>query len=231
MFLRRVLPISVLVLAASTSVSRADSVVLPFTYKVLSPNEKYVFVMRSPLSFQPLYCRVTRAEAEEILATYPSSGLYRNDGSRKPLWTVDRYMYYVSPASDGIHLVVQGGQAPRAISFSEAMAVQFYAEGRLLRSYTVAALVDAPQWSFSHSMNWVSWYEEDNFDDDNLQYSIRTWDGNHFVFDVRTGEILSSSRPLRWVMACLYLLIAAPAVYFLGRLYRQARRRRTAPAV
>ncbi len=31
-------------------------------------------------------------------------------------------------------------------------------------------------------------------------YTIRTEDGNQFVFDVRTGEVVSSTRPLRWAL-------------------------------
>ena len=42
---------------------------------------------------------------------YTQSGLYRNDGSRDPLWTFDWYAYNVDVAADGVHLVRHGALA------------------------------------------------------------------------------------------------------------------------
>jgi hypothetical protein len=42
-----------------------------------------------------------------------------------------------------------------------------------------------------------TWEEEERFDEERMEYRIKTQDGNCFVMDVRTGEIVSQSRDAR----------------------------------
>lgn len=44
-------------------------------------------------------------EIPQIRKTYPKSGLYKNDGSTLPVWTVEWFAQEVEPLSDGIHIV------------------------------------------------------------------------------------------------------------------------------
>src|SRR4051812_2120811 len=91
--------------------ARADSPAPPFSYKKNAPGDKFAFVMISPL---PLDVEVSRWNEEtvagirEIRRVYPRSGMYRNDGSAEPLWTVDWYAFGVELTADGVHLIRHG---------------------------------------------------------------------------------------------------------------------------
>ena len=153
----------------------------------------------------------TAADIQEIRRVYSQSGLYRNDGSTVPLWTVDWYTYGVEIASDGVHLIRHGPWA----SSTEQEAVSFFANGKLLKTYQIRELVDNPallQHTFSHFF----WLEDGRFDDDRLEYTLRTKDGNQFVFDVRTGEIVSKSRPARSFLWSTSAVVGASAAGILA---------------
>src|SRR5688572_14539739 len=79
----------------------ADSPARPSSYTAISPNEKYLFVMIAPMKAEDEAADWIDEKAAEILAIrkkYTQSGLYLNDGSTKPLWTVDWYSYEVEVA-------------------------------------------------------------------------------------------------------------------------------------
>lgn len=69
----------------------ADTPMPPRPFKELSPDEEYVFVMLVPERHGSAawFDRRRAEEYRHIQETYPQSGLYRNDGSTEPLWTVD----------------------------------------------------------------------------------------------------------------------------------------------
>src|SRR4051794_40464122 len=72
----------------------ADSPAPPTSYKKLTPDQKYVFVMLSPFAPDREAGRLIEPYASDVRTireTYPNSGLYPNDGSTTPLWTVDWY--------------------------------------------------------------------------------------------------------------------------------------------
>ncbi|CAN0331210.1 unnamed protein product, partial [Phaeothamnion confervicola] len=118
----------------------------------------------------------------------------------KPLWTVDWYAHGVDVASDGVH-IIRGGPWPylpsdRPAPTDEALAteaVSFFASGRLVRTYSIGELVDRPD-RLPRSVSHFLWIREANFDDERLEYTLATHDGNRFVFDARTGAIISRSR-------------------------------------
>jgi len=83
-----------------------DSVAPPSSFSTVSANGKYVFVMIAPVRSEEdgIYLRPEdRKDARTLRAKYHVSGLYRNDGSTTPLWTVNWYAYSVLVAFDGIH--------------------------------------------------------------------------------------------------------------------------------
>ena len=104
------------ILLASIQNLRADSPAAPFSYKQVTKNGKYVFVM--------LVHTAGDQESKALQAQYPNSGLYRNDGSRTPLWNVGWYAFKVDVSSDGKHLV-KGGEWPQIGDKGEAEAVSF----------------------------------------------------------------------------------------------------------
>jgi hypothetical protein len=183
---------------AATSPAVADSPAPPQSYKKIAPGGKYVFVMIAPVTVEEdirAWNEKTAAGIREIRSKYNRSGMYRNDGSTEPLWTVDWYAG-VEVASDGIHLVRHGPWA----SSTDQEAISFFADGNLLRTYLIRELVDNPVllgWTVSHFF----WLEESRFDDARMEYALTTKDGNRYVFNLRSGEIVSKSRPARAVLS------------------------------
>jgi hypothetical protein len=185
-------------MAHSSSVL-ADKPAPPKSYEQVSSNEKYVFVMLCD------WVDEKEDSGRELRQAYPMSGLYRNDKSKAPLWTVDWHADNVTVASDGIHLVRCGRspllRADRVPDLNEE-AVSFLANGKLLRTYDVKDLVDSPD-LLQRTASHYRWCEKCQFDDDRLQFTVSTHDGNRFVFDVQTGEIISSDRAWRvpvWII-------------------------------
>src|SRR2546428_329551 len=121
----------------------ADSPAPPRSYKKVAAGGKYVFVMIAPGTVEEDVWRwneETAAGIRKIRRVYPRSGLYRNDGSTEPLWTVDWYAHGVEVASDGVHLIRHGPWA----SSTDQEAISFFANGKLLRTYLIRELVDNP---------------------------------------------------------------------------------------
>lgn len=190
----------------------ADSPAPPRSYKVVAPRAKYVFVMIAPGTVEDdtrRWNEETAAGIRQIRRTYTRSGLYRDDGTTVPLWTVDWYAHGVEVASDGVHLIRHGPWA----SSTDDEAISFFANGKLLRTYLIRELVDNPV-MLKRTVSHFFWREEARFDDARLEYALTTKDGNRFVFDVHTGKIVSASRPARtaFVVAAVALGVAVLGV-------------------
>jgi hypothetical protein len=182
----------------------ADSEVRPFSYTKPTQGDKYIFVMlaREPVEQEVSHWIEERqSRIREIRKTYKQSGLYRNDGSAEPLWTVDWYALSVDIASDGIHLVRHGPwpatredrSTPLTRASLDQEALSFIANGQLLRSYKIEELVTNPA-RLPRSVSHFHWLSGGALDDERLEYRFGTEDGNHFVIDARTGEIITESR-------------------------------------
>lgn len=179
-------------LAAS---ARADSVSPPISYTKPSADGRFLFAMIAPGTIEAEVLRWNDQKAAEIRAirqTYVQSGLYRNDGSNTPLWTVNWYAYDVDVASDGVHLVRHGPWA----SNLEQEAFSFFASGRLVRTVAISELVDL-KFLLPHSVSHFGWAEEARLENETMHYIVRTGDGNSFIFDVRNGSIIQESRHAR----------------------------------
>jgi hypothetical protein len=71
-------------------------------------------------------------------------------------------------------------------------ALSFFAHGRQIRTYRIGELID----SLDHAPKtnaFLLWQREGGVIGD-FEYLLTTADGNRFVFDIRTGEIVSDSR-------------------------------------
>src|SRR5438034_10355106 len=80
--------------AITGSPASADSLSPPRSFKEDVPGEEYVFVMIAPGVGEEdvsLWREDIAASIREIRRLYTKSGLYRNDGSSEPLWTVAWY--------------------------------------------------------------------------------------------------------------------------------------------
>ncbi len=190
----------------------ADSIILPGSYTTTTPDGTYLFVMIGPDS--PWEGELSGGEHEtqqvRIRNTYGQSGLYRNDGSTTPLWTVDWYAGSVEPLSDGVHLVRHGLWT----TSPDSEAVSFFANGTLIRSYTVADLVAMPS-MMPRTVTFFYWQAEAELNDASKTYSITTNHGERYLFDVRTGTILFSFSPFVWGLVGAILLVLSA----IGRLW------------
>ena len=183
---------------AFSSSAFADTPTKPSSYQQVVPNEKYVFVMIAPVTVEEdvrFWKEEMVAGIREIRSRYTRSGLYRNDGSVEPIWTVDWYSSRVQPMFDGIHLIRPGPWAWLNENKSpdlDCEAVSFFANGKLLKTYRVSELVDNPG-SFERSVSHYWWMQEGSQSGE-LEYTITTLDGNRFTFDLRTGDTISTMR-------------------------------------
>ena len=107
-----------------------DQEIIDRDYSSITSNSEFIFVMFVP--DEEIESRMESANSSEYLpssnytsilnflqregmgtnkklrANYPCSGLYRNDGSDKPIWTVNWYALRVFVHPDGKHLVRMG---------------------------------------------------------------------------------------------------------------------------
>jgi hypothetical protein len=162
----------------------------PASWTQVSDDGRYLLVMVSPLSIDqdagsgPLEDKQVRP----IRAKYLQSGLYRNDGSTTPLWTIDYFSRHeVHIAPDGEHLVVAA---------DDQFVGNFYAKGKRLAGYgySLSELVSFVRFKSMMSLRFPScvW---SNYDANNLTYTVRTNQGEEFVFDVTTGRLVGRRSP------------------------------------
>jgi hypothetical protein len=192
--------IAVLATAVTGSPALADTIGSPYSYKKVVPSGKYVFVMISPLTIENDaggWNEEMAAGIREIRRVYKRSGMYRNDGSTEPLWTVDWYAGVVV-ASDGVHLIRHGPwpalpeswyKGPLGPALDQE-AVSFLANGQLVRTYRIGELVKDPD-RLPRSVSHFDWQDKGQLDDAKSEFTLTTLDGNNFVFDIRTGEIVA----------------------------------------
>lgn len=192
----------------------ADSPASPISYKKVSGNGRYVFVMLSP-------------EPRQTFEGYQISGLYLNDGSKDPLWKIYWYAFGVEIASDGKHLVRLGPWP----SDDDQEAISFFKNGLLLRTYKIKELVYFPS-LMPHSISHFRWRAGEAFHDEESLFYLKTLHGDHYLLDVTTGKIIFSFRTLLWLAIIfplilllstrlsrsLFLLILAIFSLFLGLL-------------
>lgn len=204
------------VAGVSLSATDASAYIPPpaVSYKVVTGGGDYVFVVIGPLGW-PYYDDRANPESIPIRAAYPRSGMYRNDGSAEPLWVfgdADTYVYRrdLTVYADGVHLAISSDM----VREPDHPGIRFYARGELVRSYTVRDLVARPDRLYrgETSHRGYRWLNRVDADDTRAELTIQTADGGRFVFDVRTGAILSESRPMEWWAVVVRVLVVGAVV-------------------
>jgi hypothetical protein len=155
----------------------ADRPAAPRDYTKETENGEYLFVMLAPQQW-------AKSQGRGIRTTYKQSGLYRNDGSATPLWSVYWYSFEVYPSSDGRHVVQMGPWA----SDVEEMAVSFYRDGKELKAYRIKDLV-RDESKLEHTVSHFSWRSSLRYDDKHGFLFLKTKDDRSYRFSVKTGEI------------------------------------------
>lgn len=206
----------------------------PPNYKVVSADNKYVFVMQSYLS---------------NFKNYEKNGMYLNYGSTTPLWTVDWYANQVFIPNDGRYIVRKGDPASMEYGYYDE-AISFFEDGKLIKTYYVSDLVDFPwalpriplEFTFGH-YKWMKpielnyewgktstgvkkfvskdeWYEGNQgvtFDEKSQTIKLETALGDEYIFNYTTGEMLSAKRPARFIALFTFILLFIPYVLYLIR--------------
>jgi len=218
-----------LLFVAGTTDNVLAGLASPVSFKQDSADGRFVLVMVSPLSLEDdlRYAREREPERRAIRDRYTESGLYRNDGSTTPLWTIG----YCSPtceafiSPDGKHVVLFSDDWLS----SHGHVVTFLDYGTVLASYTQEDL-----WQTMPSMKWKHLVRsfrspdaEAAFDATALTLTLRTEAGELFVFDAATGTIARQATP--WPMyfalssaAPIFVLAAGGAFFLMWRKRRIA---------
>jgi hypothetical protein len=215
--------VALLLLAAFPSVAAANQASCDPDYTKVTENKEYIFVM---LALDDPSGATCQNRDEDIRQKYPHSGLYRNDGSNTPVWTVDWYAS-VAVSSDGMHIVRWGPFAPAGHFWQLALA--FYEEGRELKRYSVEQLVTFPA-LLPHSEGNYTWLHEAEYDDNASRLTIATEHAERYEFDIKTGDVVSNWVPPvpRWMVLASAVVVLVISLLVLGLLHRRTLRERPA---
>lgn len=186
---RSYLGIAILIMFLSPALlAHADEPVLAGDYTVDVGDGQFVFVMLAADS-----AVIDEIQDEEIRAKYAKSGLYEMGDTEQAIWTVDWYAFEVDITTDGKHLV-RWGPWPSIEGYDE-LALEFYENGVLLRSYRVSDLVAAPR-RLPRTVSHLAWKAESEFNAEKGELYVRTENDEEYLFDVSTGDIIEKRRPI-----------------------------------
>jgi len=207
---------SILFLGMSWIQVSADSIAPPSPYTVVTKDGKSIFVMypeyyleyyqqtgQFPENFSLSKNSISKLISSCTNQPYPKSGLYAynicsDDGSDVLLWSVNWYSKSVDLSDDGKYLVRYGPWATLnnfGQPNTKELAVAFYKEGRLLSRYSVGDLVRFA-WVLPTTVSHFMWQKETFFDSQANQLTITTLNGEKYVFDITSGEIIEKELPL-----------------------------------
>jgi hypothetical protein len=161
---------------------------------------------------------------------FSQSGMYLNDGSTTPLWAVDWLNRVFLPA-DGEH-VVRRGKWTRYSATYEEEAFSFFHKDNLLKTYRTKDIVDFP-WLLPHSSSHYRVTIADLYlnspgdgvlmkvdrgegyplnsgveiDNKNQTISTKTFHNDTYLFDLKTGNAISSTQPTRNTAIILFSIL------------------------
>ena len=165
-------------------------------YRYVTKGEQYIFIMLAPPQDEK-GPKDEEREDPEIRKIYHESGLYRNDGSTTPLWTVDWYSTLVHVSSDGKYLAKLGPwptyqdqkDFENGSPALEQLALAFYKERKLFKKYKIRDLIQNPK-KLAKGRSHFQWKERIWFDDVSGRLNVITHDEQKLVFDIRSGKIV-----------------------------------------
>jgi hypothetical protein len=213
---------AVLVFFVAVTVGQSAMAYLPHpaSWKQESEDRRYVLVMVSPLPVEgdAGHPSFDGNEIRKIRAKYTQSGLYRNDGSTSPLWTIEYFSrapkVYIAP--DEKHIIIA--------AYSDTFAGGFYANGNRLARYGVDDLVSLVLLKSVLTGRRTACTDSD-FDAQTMTYTVTTNQGEQFLFDVNTGRMVGTRS--RWP-ACFGLafvgIVAAVTTFVVLALRRKRAR-------
>jgi len=179
--------------------SYGDREAPPIGYTKLTPGKRFKFVMFADFAY--LGFKMPPRPPK----TYPSSGLYLNNGSKTPLWAVDWYARNVQISTDGQY-AVRWGKWPDMGDYRDyrTLALAFYRNGKKLKSYLVRDLVST-RVRLPITISHYQWEKASFFDMKRNLLKVTLLGGMDFeyqagrrlVFDVTTGNIIKVTETKR----------------------------------
>ncbi|WP_196140709.1 hypothetical protein [Aliikangiella sp. G2MR2-5] len=169
----------------------ADSPARPFPYVTTSENGRMLFKM-IPLQFTETGTKPAFGVAIKLMP----------DGSFKELWRLENnYSFQTFISNNGENLIVMGPWNQGHTPSPDHLALAFYKNGKLIKSYSTAELVKDPskvKATVSHYFWRADSHEEcpdaaginTRISWDNL-FTLTTVDCVNYTFNVINGEILS----------------------------------------
>jgi len=177
----KLIPIIAAVMLAS-SIAWADSEVPPYTYVSVSEYGRYYFKM---IPDNPADRETGSGICFEVTA----------GNTDKILWTTTGwYAYSTYLSSDGKYLI-RMGVWPRGQELSDThLAVAFYKDGNLLKSYTTKYLVKDPS-RIERTVSHYFWLEGiPGLLPHGHRFKIVTKDNIEYIFDITDGKIISQKK-------------------------------------
>ncbi|MBM3983747.1 MAG: hypothetical protein FJ304_26460 [Planctomycetes bacterium] len=172
--------------------ARADKIGPPESYQTYSADKKFVFVMIAP--------------GGGMFDVYTRSGLYKNDTTTEPLWTVDWYARSVAVANDGAHVVRYAGphgyaearnpdRAKRVVTDADLKkeALSVYAKGKLVKTFAIGDFVTDAK-ALPHTVTFFRWHKLARLDDDKARLIVDTLDDTRAVVELATGKIVETKK-------------------------------------
>lgn len=197
-------------------------------WKRVTPDGKYVLVMLVNTGgaypsdfFDGRYSWATQQGAMEPFDGYTKSGLYPNNGSKDPIWTI--LSFHFEPHEEDPLLVSDDGRYYVANEYPRAHTpLAFYCDGKLLAGHKSYEFIP---WYDTHFVvdllttedayyGW--WYISAEIDSTKLKYTLTTNRKDTIIFDVATGALVERHSGLR--LAAIIPFLAFPfALFYVSR--------------
>lgn len=181
-------------------IATADSIAVPMSYTVKVGNgEQYIFVMLGE-------GKIMSKSGKD----YPKSGLYKNDGSITPIWTVDFYSHLTYVTSEGKYLV-EMGPWPELNKNREPdtsfIAFSLYEKGKKYNDFTIKEFISFPS-ALQKSVSHYEWLKDISFNSEKGQLKILTTQFDYYVIDVRTGNYLFKFKFWYLTFVVIFIIVA-----------------------
>lgn len=129
---------------------------------------------------------------ERILKQYSMTGMYTNDGARKPLWTVGKWIGSGIPSDDGQKLVVLRDGAFNNDSVSH-IATIYFANERVVDLRLIDVVPKSQQWIRSFEYKEPLTCVSADLDSPTDQLKVRTNQGDIIAFHLADGNVAAGS--------------------------------------
>lgn len=172
----------ILFVLISCSVSVADEEIAPYPYIAATENGRFYF-------------KITPDQEAKYDHDKGSGTLFEinNDGTEKALWKVEGwYAFKTYISHDGKYLVRMGNWPRGREPSDEHLAIAFYKEGKLLKSYSTKNLIKDPSAIRPTKSHYFYLKKVIGFEEFyGYHFIIQTIDNAEYVFDASNGMIIS----------------------------------------